>query len=166
MIFVGIDPGINATGVVAIDGEARGGKVVHQEIVMGIKPTKQKRFDPVRVESMASAVLEAVVRAEDFGNGLLVVAIEEPFVGASASGALKQYSVFVTIALDVRNGWDDILIVAPTTLKKFVGAKGKKNLMARQVYKKWGYEADDDNLTDAYAIARWAEHEYNNAPKV
>jgi crossover junction endodeoxyribonuclease RuvC len=49
-------------------------------------------------------------------------------------------------------------IVQPTTLKKFVTGNGtaKKNNMMLAVYKKWGYETDDDNLADAYALARVA----------
>ena len=47
-------------------------------------------------------------------------------------------------------------IVQPSTLKKFVTGSGaaKKNQMMLAVYKKWGYETDDDNLADAFALAQ------------
>lgn len=50
-------------------------------------------------------------------------------------------------------------IVQPSAVKKFVTDNGqaKKNLMLVAVYKKWGYETSDDNLADAYSLARMAQ---------
>lgn len=49
-------------------------------------------------------------------------------------------------------------IITPTQLKKFITGSGKvqKNLMLLKIYKKWGIEFDDDNLADAYGLARFA----------
>lgn len=49
-------------------------------------------------------------------------------------------------------------IITPTVLKKFVTGKGnsKKELILLNVYKKWGVEFDDNNLADAYSLARMA----------
>jgi len=53
-------------------------------------------------------------------------------------------------------------IVAPTTLKKFVTGKGhsKKELMLKEVYKRWGVDLDDNNLADAYGLARMALEDF------
>ncbi len=58
-------------------------------------------------------------------------------------------------------------VVAPGTLKKFVTGDGraKKDLMLLKVYKKWGVEFDDDNLADAYSLARFALEDFNNGNK-
>jgi Holliday junction resolvasome RuvABC endonuclease subunit len=50
------------------------------------------------------------------------------------------------------------LIVAPTKLKKYCTGKGTaaKAEMLLAVYKKWGVTYDDDNLADAYSLARAA----------
>lgn len=50
------------------------------------------------------------------------------------------------------------LVVAPTTLKKYVTGDGraKKDDMKLAVYKHWGVEFRDDNLADAYGLARIA----------
>ena len=48
------------------------------------------------------------------------------------------------------------VIVAPTTLKKYVTGKGtgvQKNSMLLNVYKKWGVEFTDDNAADSYGLA-------------
>lgn len=45
-------------------------------------------------------------------------------------------------------------MVPPTTLKKFVTGKGnaEKSLMIREVYKRWGFDAADDNQADAVGL--------------
>lgn len=49
--------------------------------------------------------------------------------------------------------------VAPTSLKKFSTGKGnaRKNQMMLAVYKRWGFETVDDNIADAYALARMGQ---------
>lgn len=48
------------------------------------------------------------------------------------------------------------MIIAPTTLKKYVTGKGtgvQKNQMLLNVFKKWGVEFSDDNAADSYGLA-------------
>lgn len=47
-----------------------------------------------------------------------------------------------------------VIVVPPTTLKKFVTGKGnaEKSLMIREVYKRWGFDAADDNQADAVGL--------------
>lgn len=49
-------------------------------------------------------------------------------------------------------------IVAPTSVKKFTTGSGasRKSEMIKAVYKRWGYDTSDDNVADAYALARIA----------
>lgn len=46
-------------------------------------------------------------------------------------------------------------IIPPTKLKKFATGKGnsKKDLVMKSVFKYWGFDTDNDNIADAYAIA-------------
>ena len=55
-------------------------------------------------------------------------------------------------------------IIAPGTLKKFVTGKGtaKKELMLLKTYKKWKVEFEDNNLCDAYGLARLALEDFNH----
>jgi crossover junction endodeoxyribonuclease RuvC len=50
------------------------------------------------------------------------------------------------------------VIVAPSTLKKFVTGKGNapKDLMLMEVYKRYGVTFTDDNLCDGFALAKVA----------
>ncbi len=45
--------------------------------------------------------------------------------------------------------------VPPNNLKKFVTGKGqaKKNLIMKELYKRWGIDTDDDNQADAHGLA-------------
>lgn len=158
MIYVGVDPSIVETAWVALDDR---GKVVsqcaHVDHWKRHDPDapRTKRLEPGRLKQMVRDVtvaIEACSRNQGM-HGSLRVAIEEPFVGENGASALKTYAVFAGLIVSFDSL--DLLVVPPTTLKKFVGAK-KKVLMAREVFKRWGYQSDDHNLVDAYAIARWA----------
>jgi crossover junction endodeoxyribonuclease RuvC len=49
-------------------------------------------------------------------------------------------------------------IVPPTALKKFITGRGnsKKDIMLKEVFKKFGADYNDDNLCDAYCLAKYA----------
>ncbi|MGD6750285.1 hypothetical protein [Streptomyces sp. BH105] len=55
------------------------------------------------------------------------------------------------------------LVVAPSKLKKYTTGKGTagKNEMLLAVYKTWGVTYADDNLADAYSLARAANAWFN-----
>jgi crossover junction endodeoxyribonuclease RuvC len=64
-------------------------------------------------------------------------------------------------------GWT-LVVVPPSALKAFVCGKGNapKEQMMLQIYKRWGYEAPDNNAADAYALmqlgiawCRWRDGE-------
>ncbi|MEB3103059.1 hypothetical protein [Ferviditalea candida] len=46
--------------------------------------------------------------------------------------------------------------VAPAALKRFTGAKGnaKKDEMAVEIFKRWGFEHKSDNVRDAFVLAQ------------
>jgi crossover junction endodeoxyribonuclease RuvC len=50
----------------------------------------------------------------------------------------------------------NLIMVAPMTLKKFATGygKGEKSAIIKNVYKKWGFDEDNDNICDAYVLAR------------
>lgn len=48
------------------------------------------------------------------------------------------------------------ILVPPTVLKKFVTGVGNadKSVILKEVYKRWGADLNDDNMADAYGLAR------------
>jgi len=57
-------------------------------------------------------------------------------------------------------------VVAPSQLKKFATGKGvgQKSIVVREVYKRWGVDAKDDNQADACVLAYMAESIYQLPP--
>jgi len=55
------------------------------------------------------------------------------------------------------------LVVPPTSLKKYITAKGKadKNQILLAVYKKWGVEFTNDNAADSYGLARLVRNKHD-----
>lgn len=73
---------------------------------------------------------------------------------AGELGATTKQVIWQALSGDARYP----TIVAPTMLKKYATGKGvaPKNGMLLAVYKRWGVEFKDDNLADAYTLARIA----------
>jgi len=170
MIFVGVDPSIVCTGIVAImDGEVVWERTVDDPPRKKDEPKKGTRVDPVRLANMVRGIQSAALLGWDTSHDV-VLAVEEPFIGKNATAALKTYSVFsafvflAQIETYMHQHIVALLTPSPANIKKFVGVR-EKNFVARAVFRKWGYAADDDNLVDAYAIARWAEAEWNATHK-
>jgi Holliday junction resolvasome RuvABC endonuclease subunit len=169
MIYIGIDPSIVETAWVALDDKGKVlAQVAHVDHWNRHKPDekKPKRLEVGRLRQMVDDVVRAVttqllVQTRSVSDRH-IVAIEEPFVGENGASALKTYAVFAGIIVALIWPELDTLTVPPTTLKKFVGAK-KKVLIAREVYKRWGFQSDDHNIVDAYAIARWAMSQRNGS---
>lgn len=70
--------------------------------------------------------------------------------GREAAGELGGY-----IRMRLWEAGVDLIEVPPSTLKVFVTGSGKaeKNLMLRDVYRRWGYVAECDDMSDAYALS-------------
>ncbi len=49
--------------------------------------------------------------------------------------------------------------IPPTVLKKFITGKGnvKKDLILKEIYRRWGMDLDSHNLADAYALVKLGE---------
>jgi crossover junction endodeoxyribonuclease RuvC len=52
--------------------------------------------------------------------------------------------------------------LAPTSLKKFVTGVGncKKELILKEVYKVWGFDTNDNNISDAYGLAMYGAYQH------
>ncbi len=96
------------------------------------------------------------------------VAFEGFAHGAKGSSILQMAGLGYIVRLAMwhhgRGYWD----VAPPSLKKIVTGKGNapKELMIREVYRRWQYEAADNNDADSYGLARGlAGHHLGHARK-
>ncbi|WP_274916941.1 hypothetical protein [Streptomyces sp. WZ-12] len=95
-------------------------------------------------------------------GGISLIAMEGYAHGAKFQReALGELGGIVKLTISEIAGqrpWRHPLIISPPTLKKFTTGKGTatKQEMMDAVRKRWGASVYDDNLADAYALARAA----------
>ena len=148
-LFVGIDPSINGTGLVIIDENAN--------IV------EQKLFS-IKSETFEESLVKYEKEIEFIANMITLQAVYlgGPAYQATGQVILQMGALHFITRLFLFKKQKKYKIIAPGTLKKFVTGTGrcKKELMLLKTYKKWGVEFDDNNLCDAYGLARMALEEH------
>jgi crossover junction endodeoxyribonuclease RuvC len=144
-MFVGIDPSINATGLIVLDKHAN---IIEQKLFS----VKSEKFEEglLKYENEISFIPKIM--------NLQSVYLEGPAYQATGQVILQMGALHFMTRLFLFKNHLNYKIIAPGTLKKFVTGSGraKKDLMLLKVYKKWGVEFEDHNLSDAYGLARMA----------
>jgi len=153
--FVGIDPSLVGTGVVVIDenGEIAEKKLISTTSDISIE---QRLIDILKGISF----IKGVPRLEK-------VYIEDLAYFSKSSRLFELAGLHFLIRVSFFQNNIQLNIIPPKTLKKFVTKNGnaKKNLMLLQCYKRWGETFEDDNLCDAYCLARLALEEFKDEHK-
>ena len=157
-LFVGIDPGFTDTAIVVIDED---GKVIDEVHVSVTDKDIGGDCDICRIieyESRIRGVLMPFASNPDCW-----MAVEKPLGANKGKGVAVQWA-YTSIILAVAMHCDDMKRLAyhtPSKIKKFITGKGnsKKELMLKEIYKRWGFETDNHNTGDAYAIAQLVRSE-------
>jgi len=149
---VGIDPSYNGFAIVLLDEDAT---IIEQKLL--------------KSDSDLEAEDRIIQLEEDFKfiadvTHLRYVYIEGPSYMSKGAFVLQMGALHYYLRVFFRKKNINYKIIAPGVLKKFITGKGtaKKDLMLLKVYKKFNVEFDDDNLCDAYSLARLALEEYKN----
>ena len=151
MITIGLDLSLVKTGYAIIQDD---GKVLASGVIKS-KPTGDKPIDETRrIKKIAEDIME---KLHEVMNGYvpeLVVIEGLAFMAVGTSLVQLAGLNYLTRILLEEFGWP-FLIVAPTTLKKFItgSGKGEKDMVVMSLYKNYGFEAGDNNEADAYALA-------------
>ena len=154
-LFVGLDPSLTATGLVILNKDV---EIIHQELIS----TSSKVDIEPRLIKIKNYVMSSLnnVRRDKFYN----VYVEGLSFMSSGQGFTQLAGLHYFLRSYFFQRPEDIKykVIAPGSLKKFVTGKGnaKKELMLLKVFKKWGVEFSDNNLCDAYSLARMALEEY------
>lgn len=156
----GVDPSTN-TGLVIMDGA---GKLIHScNLVVDprYKVTAQQKAEGKKL----GTIRNPVERASEIGAMLMSLADK---YGYPAVAILEDYGFTKVQSVDSivtqcyvgfvirRLFWNNrvpVIEIPPTTLKKFIGANKKDEVMMK-VFKRWGFEARTNDQADAYALAR------------
>lgn len=139
MIYLGLDLSLTATGYC----------VLHSSFETGVIKTKKKGL--VRLDYIRSKITECV------GNCKPRMVVLEGYSFGSRVG--QAFSIGELGGVVKRALWkmdQDVMIVPPTCLKKFVSGKGNtsKDIILMKVLKKYGVEFTDNNECDAFALAQ------------
>lgn len=152
MIYMGVDPSYAATGVVVLEA-----------------PDKRMAKPPVKIlhETTVNAPGETGLSACSTQAAELISVITEygvqhaviegyAFAPKSTHTLVKLVELGTVLRYFMRQHGVSLSVCAPSTLKKFVlgTGKGTKSQMLKATYKKWKADFDDDNIADAYALAR------------
>lgn len=152
MIVAGLDLSLTHTGYAIVHNE--GGTVISSGVIKSKPSGDLPVHETRRIVNIAE---EVVTKIDEMMAGAIpdLVCIEGLAFMAQGTSLvqLAGLNYLVRILLDEFN-WP-FLIVAPTTLKKFItgSGKGDKDMMMMSVYKNYGFEAQDNNECDAYALA-------------
>lgn len=148
---LGLDLSLVKTGYAVVE---EGGKVLASGVINS-KPCGKKPIDETM--RIIKIVEEIQQKIDDLlpNDPPVLVAIEGlAFMAQSTSLVQLAGLNYLTRATLARLKYP-FLIVAPTTLKKFItgSGKGEKDKMMMTTYKDYGHEALDNNENDAYCLA-------------
>lgn len=95
-------------------------------------------------------------------DAVFMFGVEMPFGGAHRGTAVvnRIFAIIIRALLQLNIGIFNTVAISevnPQTIKRFITGKGNvsKALVLKEVYKKFGYDTDIDDLADAYAIAKY-----------
>jgi Holliday junction resolvasome RuvABC endonuclease subunit len=154
-IFVGVDPSYNGFAIVLVDKE---GEIIEQKLLTSeTKSTVEQRI--VELENDFKFIPNI--------HCLQSVYIEGPSFSSNGKFVLQMGALHYYLRIFFYKKNVNYKIIAPGSLKKFVVGKGvaKKELMLLKTFKKFGVEFEDNNLCDAYGLARLALEDWKNEHK-
>jgi len=153
--FVGLDLSLNGTGLIILDNET---KIINKKLITSNpKEDIEDRYIHILLE------LDFILSI----HPLQKINVEGLSYQSVSSNAAQLAGLHFIVRTELKkkliNYKEKVEIIPPGVLKKFITGKGncKKNLILLNVFKKFGETFDDDNLADAYSLARLALFEYN-----
>lgn len=150
--FVGIDSSYTGCGIVVIDESSN---IIVEKLISTFKNKDNLQDIEKRIVDITNEISTILLPLK---KKVQTVCIEN--ISYSSKGqricemAALNYYVRIFLYLN-----DFIFLpIPPTSLKKFVTGTGKcqKDLMLLKCYKKFNVEFSDNNICDAYCLARFA----------
>ena len=152
MIYIGIDPSLTGTGIVVLDEQ---GNVLDKDLIS----TKASQKIEDRLQTIWNRLKYIIWDFADKPVPDCPIAVEGLSFGSKGASMLELAGLHYLIRYMIDREFCGVRhVVPPQTLKKFVCGKGnvKKEQMLLQTYKRWGMEFQDNNICDAYCLARYA----------
>ena len=174
MIVVGIDPSLTGTGIIVLrNGELGKALTTKNEPKLGTIERVRRIYEQINnvIENLATYSSAAYFAANYLESPplspkkirwepLSLIVIEGFSYGSKGRGVfdIAYLGWRIREELERYRTEDDIpwLEVSPSQVKQFATGKGNANkeIVLQQVYKRWGFEAKDNNQADAYVLAQ------------
>lgn len=153
--FVGLDPSYNGFGIIVLEET---GDIIEQKLLT----TDSKLEAEDRIIE-----LEKEFKFVANVHNLHMVYVEAPSYSSQGQFILQMGALHYYLRIFFRKHNTPYKVIAPGALKKYVTGSGnaKKELMLLNVYKRWNVEFSDNNLADAFSLARMALDEYMKTPE-
>ena len=143
-----VDPSYTGTGLILLDTDT--GKVLNQQLI--------KTNESLTVIQRVNQIIQEI---KNFTAPVTVLDLRviEGFSFGSANKAHQMGYLGYRIReyFDYEDEYDCLVIEpSPNQVKKFATNKttAGKELIMKEVYKRWGFDTDNNNLSDAYAMAQ------------
>jgi crossover junction endodeoxyribonuclease RuvC len=148
MLYIGLDPSFTGVGIITLNNNA--------EIVTS------KLFETKSTEEMEDRIVSIWKEINKYIEKDSTIYMEGISHNSKGDAGLQLSALHYYIRIMLKSENLKYKVIPPTVLKKFITGKGnvKKNVMLLKVYQKFGIEFDNDNLADAYSLARMAYEEY------
>ena len=145
--FVGLDLSYSGTGLIVLDNI---GEILEQKLI-STNPKDDTEDRLIQIENEIKFIPNIV--------GLKVVFVEGPSYSSRGDQMLQMGALNIFIRIFFRKNNVNYRVIAPQTLKKWVAKTGRaaKEMMLLHIYKRWGIEFENNNLADAYGLARMAQ---------
>jgi len=154
MLVMGIDPSLNATGIVIIDFSEKSDKVFDIKY-NGLISANAKMGDVGRLIYIKNEITKFI---EDYN--IDHVAMEGLSFGARGRAMLQLAGLNYILQILFEQMGIKYQIIPPTAMKKFVVGKGNapKDQVMLKAFKKWKVDFNDNNICDAFCHAMYYEN--------
>jgi len=144
-ISLGLDLSLAGTGIVAL-GTVEGQEIMHESRIESAKHGVQRVLE---IESEVTAVITKYKPS-------LVCLEGYAFARANQAHQIGELGGVIRRMLTIIMGEELWIEVSPGQVKKFATGSGnaKKDQVMLGAYKRWGYEADNSDLADAFVLAK------------
>ncbi len=150
--FLGLDLSLTGTGAVLINSDY---KILEKKLI-STKPDFE-------IEHRLLEIFNNISSITNFLN-ITKIGIEGLSYGSRGQKMFQLAGLHYYIRMRIYDHGLDYEIISPQALKKFVTGKGnvKKEVMILETFKKFNEEFYDNNLCDAYCLARYIGANYGN----
>lgn len=146
---IGLDLSLTGTGVVVLD--KYGVLISHNTI--SSKPTGDNPLKELtRLETIVDTIRDI---KQDYSIDVAVIEGVAMGIQSKNTSLVQLSALNYLVRIMCRDEGIPFIICPPTTNKKYITGKGNspKDVVLMHVYKNWGFEADNNNESDAFGLA-------------